>query len=161
MTDFLEDIDQFLQSFTPEEQAVTRVVFRRLLEGKRTRPEAVATVLGMPPALVAQAIDHLVERGTMERDPDTGELVAARGLSFTETPHRLTLDGRQLYAFCAVDAVGIPAALEADARVESRCHTCGTPLTLTLAVGVVTEASAGTVVWATELDFTRSLRHYT
>ena len=52
--------------------------------------------------------------------------------SLAETPHRLMLDGRQLYAFCAVDAVGIPAALQVDAQVESRCHMCGALVTLAL-----------------------------
>jgi len=161
MTDFLEAIDEFLASFTPEEQAVTRVVFRRLLEGHGIRLEAVAATLEMPLTVVEKAVDHLVERGTMERDPDTGEVVAARGLSLAETPHRLTLAGRQLYAFCAVDAVGIPAALEVAARVESRCHACGAPVTLAIAGGAVTDASPGTVIWAAERDLTRSLRRYT
>src|SRR5712691_2648016 len=109
MSDFLAAIDHFLASFTPEEHAVTRVVFRSLLEGRGIRPEAVARTLEMPLTAIEQAVDHLVERGTMERDARTGELVGARGLSLTETPHRLRLDGRQLHPFCAVDAVGIPA----------------------------------------------------
>jgi alkylmercury lyase len=79
----------------------------------------------------------------------------------TETPHRLVLSGQPLYAFCAVDAVGIPAALELDARVESRCHGCGMPLLLTLTRGAVTQAPPGTVVWATERDLSRPLHTYT
>lgn len=161
MTDFLRGIDEFLETFTPEEQAVTRVVFRSLLEGRGIRPEAVAATLETSLTAVARAVDQLVERGTMERDADSGELVAARGLSLAETPHRLMLDGRQLYAFCAVDAVGIPAALELEARVESRCHRCGAPVTLTLSGGTVTDASPGAVIWAAERDLTRSLRRYT
>jgi hypothetical protein len=47
MTDCLRRIDECLATFTPEEQAVTRVVFRSLLEGRGIRPEAVAATLEM------------------------------------------------------------------------------------------------------------------
>jgi len=161
VTYFLDGIEQFLRSFSPEEVAVTRVVFRRLLDGQATRPGALAGALGLPPALVAMAVDRLVERGTTTVDPETGDVVGARGLSLAETPHRLTLNGRGLYAFCAVDAVGIPAALEADARVESRCHGCWTAVVLTLTKGIVTEAPPGLLVWAAERDLTRPLHTYT
>jgi alkylmercury lyase len=160
-SDFLRGIDEFLATFTPEEQAVTRAVFRSVLEGHGIRSEAVARTVQMSLTAVERAVDRLVERGTMERDTEFGELVAARGLSLAETPHRLTLDGRQLYAFCAVDAVGIPAALGADARAESRCHVCGAPVILLLAAGKMTDASSGAVIWAVERDLTRSLHRYT
>lgn len=162
MSDFLASIDQFLGSFTPEEQAVTRVVFQSLLEGRPIGLDAVARTLGEPAAAVEPVVARLLERGTMERDPSTGQLVGARGLSLTPTPHRLVLDGRPLHAFCAVDAVGIPAALGRDARVASRCHACGAPLGLTVTAGVVTDSSPGTVViWAAERDLARSLHRYT
>jgi alkylmercury lyase len=161
MTDFLSTIDEFLASFTAEEHAVTRVVFRSLLKGRGLRPEDVAATLGTSLTSIERTVDALIERGTMERDADSGELVAARGLSLAETAHRLTLDGRQLYAFCAVDAVGIPAALRIDARVESLCHVCGARVTLALSGGTVTDGSPGAVIWAAERDPTRSLRRYT
>jgi alkylmercury lyase len=161
MTDFLSTIDEFLASFTTEEHVVTRVVFRSLLEGRGIRPEVVAATLGTSLTAIERAVDDLIERGTLERDADSGELMGARGLSLVETPHRLTFDGQRLYAFCAVDAVGIPAALRVDARVESLCHVCGTRVTLALAGGTVIDASPGAVIWAAERDLARSLRRYT
>lgn len=161
MGDFLESIEAFLASFTPEEHAVTRAVFRSLLEGRPLRPEALARALAMPVPAVERIVGGLVDRGTMERDPGSGALVGARGLSLTPTPHRLVLRGRVLYTFCAVDAVGIPTALELDARVESRCHRCQAAVGLTLAAGVLVDATPGTVIWAAERDLTRSLHRYT
>jgi hypothetical protein len=161
MPDFLDGIEAFLQSFSPEEVAVTREVFQGLLRGRATRVEILASTLNLPAPVVETAVARLVERGTMARGAETGEVVAARGLALTETPHTLTLDGRQVHAFCAVDAVGIPAALHLDARADSRCHLCGAPLTITFTDGVVTEAPAGVVIWATERDLTRPLHTYT
>lgn len=161
MPDFLDGIEAFLQSFAPEEVAVTREVFRGLLHGRTTRLESLPDTVGIPARVVEAAVARLVERGTMARDVETGEIVAVRGLSLMKTPHTLTVDGRQLYAFCAVDAVGIPAALHLDARAESRCHLCGTPLTIAFSNGVLTGAPPGAVIWATERDLTRPLHTYT
>lgn len=161
MPDFLDGIEAFLQSFSPEEVAVTRAAFQELLRGRSTSVKNVARVLTLPAPAVETAVARLIERGTMARDAETGEIVAARGLSLTKTPHTLTLDGHQVHAFCAVDAVGIPAALHLDARADSRCHLCGAPLTLTFANGVVSEAPTGIVIWATERDLTRPLHTYT
>jgi len=157
MTDFLSTIDEFLASLTAEEHAVTRVVFRSLLEGRGIRPEAVAATL----AAIERVVNDLIERGTLERGVNSGELVGARGLSLAKTPQRLAIDGRRLYAFCAVDAVGIPAAIRVDARVESLCHVCGARVSLALSGGTVTDASPGAVISAAERDLTRSLRRYT
>jgi hypothetical protein len=162
MPDFLEGIEEFLQSFAPEEGAVTREAFQELLRGRATRVERLASTLDLPAPVVESAVARLVERGTMARHAESGDIVAARGLSLTETPHTLTLDGRrQIHAFCAVDAVGIPAALHLDARADSRCHLCGALLTITFTEGVVTEAPASVVIWATERDLTRPLHTYT
>ncbi len=161
MPDFLDGIEAFLRSFSAEEVAVTRAAFQELLRGRATGVESVARVLRFPASVIETAVARLVERGTMACDAETGEIVAARGLTLATTPHMLRLDGRQLHAFCAVDAVGIPAALHLDARAESQCHLCGTPLTVTFADGVVTEAPPGIVTWATERDFSRPLHTYT
>jgi alkylmercury lyase len=161
MADFLEGIDEFLNTFSAEELAVTREAFRAILNGEPAGVERLATALHLPLTVVNAAVARLVERGTMALDPATGEVVAARGLSLAKTVHRLAIAGRLLYTFCAVDAVGIPAGLERDARVESRCHGCGQPLTLTITKGVVTEPFDGIVIWGAERDPTRSLHTYT
>ena len=161
MTDFLDGIDEFLEGFTPEERAVSQAVFRRILDGETTQRETLAAVLDMAPAVVDATVARLVERGTLARDQASGNIVGARGLTLAETGHRLTIDGRALHAYCAVDAVGIPVALGRSARVESRCHVCGRPLDLTIERGTVVDAPAGAVIWAAERDLGRSLREYT
>lgn len=41
------------------------------------------------------------------------------GLTHEPTKHALDLDGRRLYVWCALDAVGIPVALGRSARIMS------------------------------------------
>lgn len=161
MADFVEEIERFLGSFSPVEVAVTRHAFRALLDGRAATVAELPAALSLPPAVVEEAARHLTERGIIEVEPEAGLILGARGLSLTETSHLLILEGHRRYAFCAVDAVGIPAALGTNARVESRCHHCGAPLSLALRGGAVVEAPAGMVVWAAERDLSRSLRAHT
>lgn len=41
-----------------------------------------------------------------------------------------------MHTWCALDAVGIPAALELDATARTECGSCGTPITVELIRGV-------------------------
>lgn len=161
MADFVEEIDHFLASFSPEEVAVTRHAFRAILDGRPATVAELPAALRLSAAEVEAAVGRLTARGIIVGDPETGQIIGARGLSLTETSHRLLLGGHQHYAFCAVDAVGIPAALSVDARIESLCHHCRAPLVLELRGGAVTEAPGGMVIWAAERDLTRSLRAHT
>ena len=161
MADFAEEIERFLASFSPEEVAVMRHAFQAILAGRPAMVAELPTAMGLPSAVAEAAVERLTERGILVVEPDTGKITGARGLSLTETSHRLILEGQRRYAFCAVDAVGIPAALETDATVESKCHHCQTPLRLTVKEGVVVEAPGGMVIWAVERDLTRSLRAHT
>src|SRR5581483_3377736 len=69
-------------------------------------------------------------------------VVGAAGLSLVPArQHRLTLGGRAFWTWCAVDAVGIPAALGADAVVETTCHGCGVAVRVVLRAGAAAEAS--------------------
>ncbi len=161
MAHFVGEIDDFLASFSPEETAVARHAFRAILDGEPATAGELPAALGLSPVAVEAALARLVERGAMVLDPHTERILGVRGLSLLETAHRLKLDGRQRYAWCAVDAVGIPAGLGADARVESHCQPCGAPLVLELRQGAVAETPDRMVVWAVERDLSRSLRAHT
>lgn len=161
MADFAEEIEQFLASFLPEEVAVIRHAFRAILDGRPAIVAELPAAVSLPQAVVEVAVERLTDRGILVVEAHTGEITGARGLSLGETPHRLLLHSGERYAFCAVDAVGIPAALGATATVESRCYHCRKPLKLTLADGAVVEAPEGMVIWAVERDLSRSLRAHT
>jgi len=76
-----------------------------------------ATRLGIAPA---QALRELAEHDLIHCDPATGSIVAAYPFSGIRTPHRVEVEGgKPVYAMCAVDALGIPLMLDADAAVSS------------------------------------------
>ena len=59
------------------------------------------------------------------------EIPLAYPFSATPTPFLVRLaDGRERFACCATDALGIAAMLGARIVIRSRCHHCGEPLEL-------------------------------
>lgn len=59
------------------------------------------------------------------------EIVLAYPFSATPTAFAVTLeDGRERFACCAIDALGIAAMLGARVRIRTRCHHCGESLEL-------------------------------
>jgi len=159
MTDFAAEIEAFLASFSPEETTIMRHAFRAILEGAPAAIADLGAASGLPGPVAEGAVRRLLERGTLVMED--GRITGSRGLSLTETPHRLVLAGRPRYAFCAVDAVGIPVALGVEATVDSRCHHCRRPLHLEIRDGAITQAPPGLTIWAVERDLTRSLRAHT
>lgn len=83
--------------------------------------------------------------------PDTeydehGRLVG-HGLTQRRTPHHFTVDGRQLFTWCALDTLIFPAVLGWPAEVESPCQATATPVRLTVEPDSVTHVEpAGAVV---------------
>jgi hypothetical protein len=59
------------------------------------------------------------------------EILLAYPFSTTPTAFAVTLvDGRERFACCATDALGIAAMLRARIQIRTRCHHCGEPLEL-------------------------------
>ena len=65
-----------------------------------------------------------------------GAIRAAYPFSAVPTPHRVGIGGGpEVYAMCAVDALGIPAMLGADAVISSADPLSGAPVTVTFTAG--------------------------
>lgn len=123
------------------EYRLTCLAFEAIAAG-RPLPLAEAQVaLGMTREDVRELIERMAGQGRLTLDERREAIVAAGGLSLIPSRHRLLLNGRQLYTWCALDAVGIPAGLRADARVESRCAACGAPIWLEIEAGELRSAS--------------------
>ncbi|GGK28504.1 hypothetical protein GCM10011583_70590 [Streptomyces camponoticapitis] len=76
---------------------------------------------------------------------DAGRVIGS-GLTQRPTPHHFTIDGVQLYTWCALDTLVFPAVLGRTAHVESPCHTTRTPVCLTVTPTGVTDLNPADAV---------------
>jgi hypothetical protein len=90
----------------------------------------VAGALDLAPREVKDAFRRLYDAHALVLQPGTTEIRMLNPFSTVETPHRVHADGRDWFANCAWDALGIVAALQTDGAVESKCADCGEPLGL-------------------------------
>jgi hypothetical protein len=133
----------------PMAQAVRRIAvagFQALWSG---RSVTLAELLAGDAAGLTEAADHLRAGGRLELSDD-GHLVAVHGLTRRSTRHRIEHAGGVVNTWCALDAVGIPAALAIDARALTQCPTCGAALAVTLTRGEP-QALPGAVLWYPEV----------
>ncbi|VBA39402.1 Alkylmercury lyase [Mycobacterium innocens] len=85
-------------------------------------------------------------RAADDRRTDGGRIVGW-GLTLNP-PHRFTVYGHRLYAWCAADTLAFPAIIEQRALVESPCPTTRTTVRLTVvpATGVADLEPASAVI---------------
>jgi hypothetical protein len=72
--------------------------------------------------------------------PGTANVWMANPFSSVPTPFRVHTDAGSFWGSCIWDALGIPAMLNADGRVETWCADCMEPMTLTVADGELEQA---------------------
>lgn len=102
-------------------------------------------------------VGGLVQRGIMVLD-EKGDVVGSHGLSLVPTQHRLNINGRNLFTWCAADAVGIPAALGADTKIFSKCFQCHEPLKIEMVNGEIRYSNRENArIWVIEADLGRSI----
>jgi alkylmercury lyase len=101
---------------------------------------------------LAQATGRTADevRHALARLPDTeydehGRIIG-HGITLRSTPHHFTVDGRQLYTWCALDTLIFPAVLGHPAQVQSPCHGTGVPVHLTVEPDKVTTVQPATAV---------------
>jgi hypothetical protein len=98
--------------------------------GNAPRSVETAKALGLDLHEVEDAFRRLDDAHALVLEPGTTEIRMLNPFSAVETPHRVNAGGRDWYANCAWDALGVPAALHGDGVVESECPDCAEPLEL-------------------------------
>jgi hypothetical protein len=99
---------------------VRNAVYAAILE--RTIPpttDETAVALGASPDDVRSAYERLNSRHALFLTPGSHDVRMAHPFSGVPTPFRVEANDRTYWANCAWDALGIPAALHADARIEA------------------------------------------
>jgi Alkylmercury lyase len=122
--------------------ALREILDRFLSEGA---PVAIGTLRAG-----AAAVGELDERDLVY--VSEGRVVLAYPWSGTPTPFVTVLpDGRERWACCAIDALGIPAMLGEPVTVRAGCHHCAERFTLTVTPeGPV--GDDGVMAWVGERD---------
>lgn len=123
-----------------DEQALRKAAFHAILTGEATDRAGLVVITGFASEEVGTLLDRLTARGLVVVEPDSGPVVGSWGLSSVPTDHRLRIRGRELYTWCAEDAVGIPAGLGEDASIVSHCRLCGVPVSIEMVAGQVAHA---------------------
>lgn len=122
--------------------------------GQPTTTESLVNALALSREKVEQSLNLLESGGSIYRDPETRAILAAYPFSATPTQHVVRFaDGHFVYAMCAIDALGMPVMLDADARVESRCTRCDKEIRITVKRNALAEVSPpGARVWYMQAD---------
>jgi hypothetical protein len=82
------------------------------------------------------ALDQLLSVDLIETDPATAQLRCAYPFSAIPRGHKVQLaSGPTVEAYCAIDALGIPAMLDRDVVISSRDPHTGEPIRITVTNG--------------------------
>ena len=106
-------------------------IYRHFAEtGRRPSPADVAELVGSNVASVLDAYPRLRAQRVLALEADGASIRMAPPFSGVPTQHIVIVGGKQYYANCAWDALGVPAALRRPGEVHSRCEQSGEPLDL-------------------------------
>ena len=105
-------------------------------------PKSVARHFQLGPAEVAQVYRELDERHAFFLEPGTMDIRIANPFSAIPTDFVVEANGKRYWANCGWDALGIPAALHADARINAACAYSGEPITFHVQNGQLAPTSA-------------------
>ena len=144
-------------SISADEKAIGLASFDAIIARTPASVGFLSQRTGIDSFAIAKAIAHLMELGLLVCD-HAGNVVGSWGLTLVPSRHRLRMFDNDYYTWCAEDAVGIPAALDADAMVTSSCFQCGQEVVIEIEQGEVIQASPkNTHLWLAEAEIGRSV----
>jgi alkylmercury lyase len=139
-----------LSTPTAGQAALLAAAFRLLLEhGQPAAIPRIAEITGRPLEPVRADVAELSRAGRAQRTAD-GSVCGCLGLTLQPTRHAICVDGALLHTWCALDALGIMAALPATGWIESTCPGTGRPLHVDIDAGVPREPAGPWVVFVAE-----------
>ncbi len=153
LQDMARKLQDRLLEYGPDHLRLLIQVMRELAHGRPLTAEQVdgfIADLGIAPDAAGQFLRQVTERDAQD------QIVGAMGLSLQDHPHRLSVDGVALSAWCAEDTLFLPAILQQTVSVESPSPVSGRPIRLRVSPERVEEVSpAGAVVSLVLVDPSR------
>lgn len=139
------------QSSSPSDALIQEIrlhVFSQAAEtGAVPQAQQIAAALGHPQAQVEAALKQLAGGKVLILAPNNGNIWAANPFCAVPSGFRVEARGKIYWGICIWDALGIAAALNADAVIRAPCADCSEPLTLEVAGGRL-RRSEGTIHFA-------------
>jgi alkylmercury lyase-like protein len=109
---------------------VRQAVYAAFARGQVPSRAAVAVTLRVAEVHVAESYERLAAGHVLVLQPDTREVWMAMPFSAVPTPFKVEGSREYWWANCAWDALGVPVALEIDARIRTRCAYSDDPIDL-------------------------------
>jgi len=141
---------QACSELTPSEKEALAYIFKTILElGKAPTIEELRLSLKKSANGIIHVLDKLEEKDLLLRKKGTQQIVTIYPLSLTPTKHQVVQeDGKNLFAMCAVDALGVPNMLNRNAKVISQCEWCKQKITIEIKNGqVATKSHPHILIW--------------
>jgi len=118
-----------------EAEGVDRAVRKTISAAIRRRGRVptiaeVAGEMGMPVDQVRASFDRMIASHVFIPRRDSSEIFAYNPFCAERTEFRVRADGREWWAICGWDALGIPAALGVAGTIEASCADCGDRLVI-------------------------------
>jgi hypothetical protein len=101
----------------------------------RTKPftaQDISQTLDLPLAEAMASLERLASGKVLVLPPESREVLMAPPFSAVPTPFAVFAADRVYFGNCIWDALGIPAMLSCDARVETSCGCCGEAMSMTV-----------------------------
>lgn len=150
-------LGQYHSELTTVEKKIRNIAFFRILNGIKDNIESLATKSCISLEIVKETVNDLARKGLMVLDKE-GHIVGSHGLSLVKTEHQLYINDRELFTWCAADAIGIPGALGINAHIISKCHQCNKVLEIYISKGKIETLNfENTHLWVIEADLGRSI----
>ena len=111
-----------------DDQRLSLALYRRLAEGAPVALPPLAAELAMP----REEVERRLAAWPGVYYDDERQVIGYWGLTIRPMTHRLRVDGRELFAWCAWDTLFLPALLGRTAEVSSVCRASGRPVRLSV-----------------------------
>ncbi len=137
--------ERLLSVFPPldaDDQRLSLALYRRLAEGAPVALPPLAAELAMP----REEVERRLAAWPGVYYDDERQVVGYWGLTIRPMTHRLRVDGRELYAWCAWDTLFLPALLGRTIAVSSVCRASGRPVRLSVSPREVESAELEGIV---------------
>lgn len=147
--DMTQNLREYLLEFEPEHLRLLLWAARQVAQGRPLSPERVKqriAELGIAPDKVDQTLRELTEQDAQ------GQIIGALGLSLSsDHPHRVSVAGVSLAAWCALDTLFLPALLQQTVSIESPSPLTHTIVRLRVSPTRVEEISPASAVVSSAL----------